>query len=31
VALQLLNQTSLDAVRAHLEVLEQQLPHLGTA
>ncbi|GAB2995596.1 hypothetical protein [Saccharothrix stipae] len=31
VALQLLDQTSLDAVRAHLEVLEQQLPHLGTA
>ena len=29
VALQLLNQTSLDAVRTHLEVLEQQLPHLG--
>jgi hypothetical protein len=29
VALQLLNQASLDAVRAHLEVLEQQLPHLG--
>ncbi|WP_158845108.1 hypothetical protein [Saccharothrix deserti] len=29
VALQLLNQTSLDAVRAHLEVLEQQLPNLG--
>lgn len=30
VALQLLNQTSLDAVRTHLEVLEQQLPHMGT-
>ncbi|MEU4739428.1 hypothetical protein AB0G02_03045 [Actinosynnema sp. NPDC023658] len=29
VALQLLNQASLDTVRAHLEVLEQQLPHLG--
>lgn len=29
VALQLLNQASLDAVRTHLEVLEQQLPHLG--
>jgi hypothetical protein len=30
VALQLLNQTSLDAVRTHLEVLERQLPHLGS-
>ncbi len=29
VALQTLNHRSLDAVRAHLEVLEQQLPHLG--
>ena len=29
VALQLLNPTSLDSVRTHLEVLEQQLPHLG--
>ncbi|ONI82498.1 hypothetical protein ALI22I_41290 [Saccharothrix sp. ALI-22-I] len=29
VALQLLNQASLDKVRTHLEVLEQQLPHLG--
>lgn len=29
VALQLLDQASLDAVRTHLEVLEQQLPHLG--
>ncbi|WP_447004586.1 hypothetical protein ACRAKI_34170 [Saccharothrix isguenensis] len=29
VALQMLDQTSLDAVRSHLEVLEQQLPHLG--
>ncbi|MCE6995910.1 hypothetical protein LZG04_14025 [Saccharothrix sp. S26] len=28
-ALRLLNQTSLDAVRTDLEVLEQQLPHLG--
>ncbi|MGW4109371.1 hypothetical protein ACWEFJ_00660 [Actinosynnema sp. NPDC004786] len=31
VALRLLDQTSLDAVRTHLEVLEQQLPHLGNA
>lgn len=30
VALQLLNPTSLDAVRTHLEVLEHQLPHLGS-
>ncbi|MER5265908.1 hypothetical protein ABTZ99_27870 [Actinosynnema sp. NPDC002837] len=29
VALRLLDQTSLDAVRTHLEVLEQQLPHMG--
>ncbi|WP_367134665.1 hypothetical protein [Saccharothrix sp. HUAS TT1] len=29
VALQTLNHRSLDAVRAHLELLEQQLPHLG--
>lgn len=29
VALQLFDQTPLDAVRTHLEVLEQQLPHLG--
>ncbi|MFD0199293.1 MULTISPECIES: hypothetical protein [Saccharothrix] len=28
-ALRLLNQTTLDAVRTDLEVLEQQLPHLG--
>ncbi|MFJ6670957.1 hypothetical protein ACIQMJ_07590 [Actinosynnema sp. NPDC091369] len=28
-ALRLLNQSSLDAVRTDLEVLEQQLPHLG--
>ncbi|MBB5806298.1 hypothetical protein F4560_006066 [Saccharothrix ecbatanensis] len=31
VALQMLDQTSLDAVRSHLEVLEQQLPHLGAS
>lgn len=30
-ALRLLNQSSLDAVRTDLEVLEQQLPHLGNA
>ncbi|MFE9744737.1 hypothetical protein ACFYOT_07525 [Saccharothrix saharensis] len=30
-ALRLLNQSSLDAVRTDLEVLEQQLPHLGTS
>ncbi|PSL54879.1 hypothetical protein B0I31_106399 [Saccharothrix carnea] len=29
-ALRLLNQTTLDAVRTDLEVLEQQLPHLGS-
>lgn len=29
VALQVLDRPTLDAVRTHLEVLEQQLPHLG--
>ncbi|MEU4764943.1 hypothetical protein AB0H12_16965 [Actinosynnema sp. NPDC023794] len=30
-ALRLLNQSSLDAVRTDLEILEQQLPHLGNS
>ncbi|WP_433266001.1 hypothetical protein ACQPZF_39605 [Actinosynnema sp. CS-041913] len=29
VALEMVDQPSLDAVRVHLEVLERQLPHLG--
>ncbi|MEU4802228.1 hypothetical protein [Actinosynnema sp. NPDC023587] len=30
VALRMVDHTSLDAARVHLEVLEQQLPHLGS-
>ncbi|MEU6150652.1 hypothetical protein ABZ816_11690 [Actinosynnema sp. NPDC047251] len=31
VALRMVDHTSLDAARVHLEVLEQQLPHLGNS